>query len=1354
MQTHSRQHPRRHMMPASALFTALLVAVTAPVPHAAATWSAGASQPVPHHHRAWEEEAAADPRTVLHWSFSTDEDRGDALEALLDSDDFLMIPATGPVLEPATTGQAADTPRLEGDAEVAAGRGKLGGGLVVSGHGFAQGNAPLAAILNTDSGFTLDFWFRADALPEPEAPALLAQLAGIDRKPLLTLQITAEQMLELVTGDATVRLRMPVRMPPRSWHHLTLALNTAGRLTLMVDERVEQVPAPHTWERGEHSLSRDLRLLPANPVPDWTLDVRRRIGSELSIGGARGQAGLHGIIDEVRLSRGIRHYYRWHLGTQERGDAPPPPDPAAPYFRGSSLLTRLRFDGTLKPEALAGRDASGRDEAARFQTGIQGQALDLSRIGEAGFTLHNLEIPPERDGSIEFWFRPLDWHNFFRGDYHGTDLPRPVTLMQLEGSGVTRPVQVHRGTAGANANLPWFRIHPGAWTHVLLVFKNGGQAKYLNGQRTRYDQVWLFPRAGEGPWSLRFMPSPTLVDEFSVYPWAMNEQEAWNAYARWLPDAAEQLQPLPHFEVHFSYVAHSWNLQERLRATVTCLSVEGRQPALMDFELHDTDGTILHAVSAHALDASGQATLTIERTFPFGRYPATVRSRTADGTLVAETSVTYERERPAWYETPLGRERTVPAPWQPMTVENGTIELVGRTLELGAGGLPAQIVTLGRAILEAPVALRVATGAGAGTLMQGRGVTVNAVAPDRVNWTGTSEGGGLTARIDAWMEFDGLLYCNVTLHPAAGAREARVDSLQVEFPMPAARARQLIANGGGSNFRRSWLARYVPDGSGSVWNSGDQPYPAFTRAIGLSNFMPHIWIGDDAAGLYFGGDNDRGWTVGGEHPAQEILRTDNTVTFRMNVIREPLTIAADGHAFHFVILPTPAKPEPEDWRHNVTRGGYSFGSMDSFGGHCMKTNPDNPEAGDSFRLKPSSWDHATAMAQASRARWGQCILYADASWPRPGPSFADWNHDLWAGTGRIAWTPEFEDYVVWVVNEYLERGLIDGIYFDDVSVGHTFSLASTAYPFEQAEQGRRIGFTALAQRRVLMRLWRLFLAHGKDPGISVHMTYCYEVPVFSFSKYIYNAEIFSGVSHPNDRDAMDEWPAARMRILAGAAKWGAGHPFISTLPRGFTGMDDNWVYRQVRTEDAAFISADVPGAAAPWGALAAVFAREGVFDAGVRGFPFWASDALVEVDAPDGAQINTAVYAHDNRAILFVANRDREEREVVLRLKDGALFDGAPALDWRDIDPGLKPPASAVAGANELKALRAGPEVGLIGEAAPLLDDDALLDMIEGTTPQERALERLQMQVEDNRVRVVIRPRDYRVLLVRPRPQP
>ncbi|MFM8634172.1 MAG: glycoside hydrolase domain-containing protein, partial [Planctomycetia bacterium] len=851
-------------------------------------------------------------------------------------------------------------------------------------------------------------------------------------------------------------------------------------------------------------------------------------------------------------------------------------------------------------------------------------------------------------------------------------------------------------------------------------------------------------------WQLAFTKSPTLVDEFTVFDWAMDPNEAWNAYARWLPDAAAQMKPLPVFQTQFDYVAHSWDRKEKLVAKVGCLPVKEVKPTSADIEIRTAAGEVLLTAEKQSLDEGSTATFTIDKPLPFGTYPAIVRSRDAAGKVLAEEKVEYVREKPEWLGNTLGEERTIPKGWTPIKANGQSLDLVGRRIDLGANGLPEKIETRGRQILARPIAMR-AAGPGGDAKLAGAGMKLGATADDRVEWKAVLAGAGVKADVDAWLEFDGLLYCTVTLKPESGA-EATLDELDIDVPMVPAEATQLLANGGGNDFRASWIATMVPAGEGSVWRSSDKPYPSFGRADGVTNFMPHIWVGADDVGLYFGAENDKGWTVDGPNPAQEILREKDAVVFRMNVIREATKIPAAGRAFHFILLPTPAKPAPDDWRKQMAAGGVNFGSCDTFGGFDLKTDPTDPVNGDCFRLEPRSWAHAETMAPQCRAKWGRCILYTDAAFPGPGPAFRDWNHDLWAGTGNLAWTPECEDYAVWAINEFLKRGVIDGVYWDDVSVGNTYSLDSTAYEYAGSKNGRRVGFTSLALRRVNLRLWRLFEAAGREPCIWAHMTVCYEVPLFSFCRYLSNGEFVTGVEPYGKRDAMDFWKPETLRLLGGSEKWGTGVSFLSTLPRGLPPgpAAEQWAYPQVRTEDALYATSGIQSLS---NALTQKLVETKIYDQPLRCVPWWEADTVVKLEKPEKANVLSAVYAGKDRVIVFVSNFDRDgEREVTVELDPAAVFPGrkVTAIQWRDLDPGLDPPKVAVADAAEIaKETQAAANAGLEGKERPL-DAEELDDFLQGTTPEGRAKGRLGLTVEGSKARVTIRPRDYRVLEAKP----
>jgi len=1346
--TAGRKHPGPSTHAAHAWrLTGLAFALAATLAAPSQAWDSPRGQiPVPEHISPWREAQSPGLNTLLLWKFSTEHDTVEDADALLHVDvrDMLAEGTARQIEMP----EEAREPRLQGGAQVVTDAGRFGGGLVLDGTGFADCPIPYHALLHTENGFTLDFWFRRQRGTTAPDTELLVMIPDPDGNPLLTVRIEAGERVTLVAG-ADAKLAVPLGGAPDRWRHAMLAVSASGG---RVTGRITEV----TLGVDQHRATDD--------DPIWFNALTSRFGRVLTVGGGHRQQGLRGTLDEVRLQRGRRHFYPHALHLAQRDPAFVEVPVAPPFFRNDDVALRMRFNGALEPEAGAGLRARGKADARSFKPGIRGQALDLSRIDQADFALANADLFPNLTGTVEFWMRPLDWNNFYVGNFHGTDVQRmpllgliPPDALRYNQESRGRPTQSIRvplGRSGSETRFAlWTPLHPGTWTHVLISAWGRDRRQntvYLNGVPARQvrvefsDSLRVLGRHARrdddkfGPGELVFEPSGTLIDELSVYPWAMDGEEAWNAYARWLPDAQDHMRPLPPFNVEFRYAAHSWHNRDRLVMRVFWLPIDGARIAGVEAILRDAAGTVLHTSERQELDDTGNTRFRAYVELPFGHYQAQFRAYDADGKLLGEEQAAYERVRPEWYENTLGLERTVPDPWTPMQVEGSTVRLWGRELTLGPGGLPATLTTLEIPVLATPVTMTVSGPAGA-TVLSGSDITFTETADDRVAWRATLTGGGLRAELDAWMEFDGLLYWAVNLLPEGKADSARIETLHVDFPMNPENAAQLIANGSG-NTRRSWDIRFVPEGQGRVWDGLTSQPANFDRA--LKNFLPHIWVGGDIAGLYFGGDNDQGWTVNDEldSPAQEVRRQDNAVVYRMNVIRESTDIGVDGHRFHFAVHPTPAKPAPEDWRQRL-RGGpgtreprYWFGAMDVFSGANINDDPENPGDGD-MRLEPHCWEHATIQAAELRDNVGLMILYANASWPKPGPAFQDWNHDMWARSGRIAWTPEFEDYAVWAYHEYIKRGIADAIYVDNAAVGGTFSLASTGY--ELPDGTRRMGFTALAQRRFLMRLWRLFLAAGKVPDIGLHMTYGYRVPLFSFARYVYNGEVF------DKGNFMDVWPPDRLRIMAGAEKWGVGVQWVTHEIRG---SDEYRAYFQNRALHGNYMAADVLSADIPGNGLL----QAGLLAPGVKVYPFWNSDQVLTLNAPAGANVVGTVYAHSDRVFVQVTNYEHAEHEVTMTLQAEQLL-GTGEVIWRDSDPGLQPPEQKVASRKELQQLADTRSADSLF-AGPALSDDLIEDLLDDTTPAERDMRRWTFDPNERPARVVVRPRDFRIFEVRPVP--
>ncbi len=1314
--------------------------------------------------RFWERPPRKEPTTILVWQFDDkavdDKTLENALLAGLEGDDD-----DDPLIGRADQISFV----LKGDAATAK-DGRFGGGVRLRGKGTIR-SAPvdLAGLVRNERGFTLEFWVR----PEAVGASLPLEIAARGTQPALQLSCAADGQLQLRLGDRQLATH-PTRLSAGRWRHLAvIAVRQKG--TAVAKLLVDGEPAASPASAGKaiagflHNISNTFVL------------------------GRRFQGGL----DAVRLSRRELPFYALQDQSFTDVAAERPVVEGPPYFSSMAKKTlHCSFDKTLQPAAFAGLQTHGKDVPKAFVPGVRGQALDLSQADALGAAYIGMGVLPPA-GTMEFWLRPKNWDNSFVGDYRGTNVKSTI-LFRMASKNRMQPymglkkLRIRQGRSGADSGPDLIPLHPGKWTHVAIVWKAKGRAAvYIDARPQKVYQIgWGGPqhvfdrndyeawktRTGgkqDGTYRLVFSKSPTLIDELRIYPWPMKPQEVRNARQRYFPNAGETMKPLPVIEANFQYYAHDWENVDKLKAAVTCLPVKGIKPDAVDAVLTDTAGKVVGQQQGLKLNQAGTVTAVFRRQLAFGKYSLKVTSTAAGKALTTET-MAYERVKPAWYGNQLGKERGVPKPWTPMTVDGSTVSVWGRKVVLSDTGLPKSITTLGKEVLAAPVAFDVSAGGTPLKLAAGTPAFTEK-AEDRVAWKSTGKLGSLATEISTWMEYDGLMYFTVTLKPTAGA--VKLDHLHVRFPMTEKETSQLIANGAGRNFRASWDVRMLSPEKGSIWNSRTTK-PKMQRGLQPGSFLPQIWVGGDAVGLSFSGENDKGWSINPDVAAQEVLREDGNIVFRMNVISLPTTIDKE-HSFHFIVLPTPTKPMPAGWRgwNRMKRPTplAVYDAIDDFCGFPMQSDPKNPQA-IKFHVEPHSWESAAIQSAGLRAKFGKenpAFFYMDYSWPRPGEQFKDWNHDLWAGTGRLAWTiPEVEDYMVWIITEYIKRGLIDGIYVDDVSCGRTWSLAGTAYPWDGNKQKRRQGFTAMGFRRFCQRLWKVFRQHGKDPHIMSHMTYCFEIPALSFNMSIVNGEARMIGLHAK-HDTMDAWHRNELRIMGNGPKWGFATFWKPTVEinEGIPKAKEVWYYHQVRALHANIMQSDMwylwhyPSGNVILPSLRA-------FDMShpkMRFIPYWENSVTKVTAKPAPAKkgekkkekgksvegslekdIVVGVFVKPGKALLMVSNFARTDVEVTLDL-DAAKLCGKPGrTSWRDADLQPLPPKAVAASAADIKKaekkmLNADPGLGD--------DDDFDLDdaenLLDGKDPRQVELERLRIQPKANTVKFIIRKRDYRLLEVK-----
>ena len=171
---------------------------------------------------------------------------------------------------------------------------------------------------------------------------------------------------------------------------------------------------------------------------------------------------------------------------------------------------------------------------------------------------------------------------------------------------------------------------------------------------------------------------------------------------------------------------------------------------------------------------TGDATVTAAGTAPV-KVALTIVVR-PDSVLVGGADEPEKLTRLAWLNSTLGHRNDVIAPYTPIAVEGRTLRILGRSITLGANGLPARIETFftpemtglqaaPNAVIAAPIRLDVtqvkvpeAPGAVQGDPVPRPGdLRFTRQEPGSVSWTATTDAGAWDLEVRGTLEFDGSL---------------------------------------------------------------------------------------------------------------------------------------------------------------------------------------------------------------------------------------------------------------------------------------------------------------------------------------------------------------------------------------------------------------------------------------------------------------------------------------------------------------------------------------------------------------------------------------------------------------------
>lgn len=787
-----------------------------------------------------------------------------------------------------------DTARAEGEAEKA----ELSGDAAASPDGHFGGALRLAgkgAFKVTPKGpyrggrVAIEAWVKLERYPEKTAyivhrPAAVDRDARydpkVDRTKGFGLFVDAAGALHLETtnlyyGRRTVTSSPPGAVPIGKWVHVG-GISAVYRRLYVEGREVASVAIQ--WGEGL-TVHGDEET---EPGPLY-------VGNDTA-----GNAGLVGLLDEVRVHRNVLRLWEREDPEWTRRTAIHPLPTAEPFFlSGHRPKVYLPLDGDLVPMyAPEGLKVSG--EKAAFVQGVRNQGL----LGAFSVTAPGLLGLHE--GSLEFWFQPWGVNNW-------SDRNRAFvscgafTLYIFNGGDPGRPVSLYYPTP--HGTLEFLNheadYYEGRWRHAAITWRGREVCLYVDGRRVaRSTAASLATPANKGlADTLRF--GSAIIDEVFVYRKALLPEEVANAYWRYRdPSKLRRDVRLDPVEIEGMFFPSDGSIVCRLspnlepaeikEVVLTLKTQEGKQ--LLSKKLPFTTEEVMLKAPRLAEGVYGLSVAVVDpkgRTEPGGTF-------------------TFERKVFPWEGNKLGVTDAVYPPFTPVAARGEEVAVVGRRHRLNGFGLWDSVEAGGRELLAAPMTLRYWAGGQEGRWERVGGRFTTRRQATHAVFEAAARAAPLSVATTSTIEFDGCMKVAMRLSP--GARPQEVERLLLDIPLRASEARLLHET---TDTLRHNHAGALPPGDGVVWSGAN----ARRSKHWLNPFVAYIWLGNPNRGLAWFAENDRGWVTLKDRktPLQEIVREGDKVVLRVHLINTPTTLE-EPRELVFGLQASPTKPMPEGWR--------------------------------------------------------------------------------------------------------------------------------------------------------------------------------------------------------------------------------------------------------------------------------------------------------------------------------------------------------------------------------------------------------------------------------------------------------
>jgi hypothetical protein len=625
-----------------------------------------------------------------------------------------------------------------------------------------------------------------------------------------------------------------------------------------------------------------------------------------------------------------------------------------------------------------------------------------------------------------------------------------------------------------------------------------------------------------------------------------------------------------------------------------------------------------------------------------------------------------------WWNTKLGDIEKVIAPWTPVTYQAGKFGVWGRTMTVGAAGLPRQITAQGHNLLAGDAYLAADFGNGISLKAGAPALKTLSSAPHRVVVHTADLLGKISVSSKVTTEFDGMYKVEMTLTPHGSVN---VNSLKLVVPLRNEAADYLHA--GGEGIRYGFDDRFLPHGkNGVLWDSrrvDGQP-------MQIGSFIPYLWIGNIERGVCWFADSDQGWVPSNTKPAIEVRRDSARSTdLVLNLIGEKFTLNAP-RTITFAFQATPVKPMPAHWRMDTWWTGDSFkdwAQVESQGkagamGLIFSSLPfplDPAKSREMVEARHKETNAGTfgfAKYRANAVPYFEHINMGEQFVPELTYFNEEWRTRVSKG---LSYGKTLQDFMIYKLSHWAKDADIDGFYVDNVypiaddniDAGHGYLLPD----------GRvQPAYQMFDTRRYFLRMRAAFAEQGKSGKIVLHMTNHLIAPWMGAADIALDGE--HHVIYPEmGKDFMDFWSQERLR-MDHPEQWGSPVNFLQEYQGNW---DHDKLKKAMRAYTGMLLVNDVLASANPNGLnQEAWIARDhfGMEASDVKFHGYWDKTGGLLSTTPN---IYVSGWTRPGKALIVIANTG-DKTDASLKIDAKSL--GLPAAShWRVSDAETGTPLSA-----------------------------------------------------------------------------